>query len=105
MTLVASADIGYGNKIALRDIPKGAQVTKYGLSIGTALADIQAGDHVHIHNGESHRGRGDKELFLSETKALMPQVSGLRRTGSACIDLAWVAAGRFDAYYEYNLQP
>ena len=55
--------------------------------------------------GIPHRGRGDKALFLSETKALMPQVSGLRRTGSACIDLAWVAAGRFDAYYEYNLQP
>ena len=60
LTLVARADIAYGHKIALRDIPKGAQVTKYGLSIGTALADIQAGDHVHIHNVESHRGRGDK---------------------------------------------
>lgn len=55
--------------------------------------------------GIPHRGRGDKELFLSETKALMPQVSGLRRTGSACLDLAWVASGRFDAYYEYGLQP
>ena len=58
-----------------------------------------------ISVGIPHRGRGDKELFIAETKALMPQVSGLRRTGSACLDLAWVAAGRFDAYYEYNLQP
>lgn len=58
-----------------------------------------------ISIGIPHRGRGDKDLFLSETKALIPQVSGLRRTGSACIDLAWVASGRFDAYYEYNLQP
>jgi myo-inositol-1(or 4)-monophosphatase len=36
---------------------------------------------------------------------LMKQVSGVRRTGSAATDLAWVAAGRFDAYYERNLGP
>jgi myo-inositol-1(or 4)-monophosphatase len=33
----------------------------------------------------------------------MGQVAGLRRTGSASIDLAWVAAGRFDGYVDYNL--
>ena len=59
-TVVANADIAYGHKIALVDIPKGAQVTKYALSIGSALVDIKAGDHVHIHNVESNRGRGDK---------------------------------------------
>jgi altronate dehydratase small subunit len=59
-TVVARADIPYGHKIALADIPAGAQVTKYGLSIGSALADIKAGEHVHIHNVESNRGRGDK---------------------------------------------
>jgi len=32
-------------------------------------------------------------------------VGGLRRTGSAAIDLAWVAAGRFDGYVEHHLQP
>jgi myo-inositol-1(or 4)-monophosphatase len=58
-----------------------------------------------ISIGIPHRGRGDTGLFISETKAIIPQVSGLRRTGSACIDLAWVASGRFDAYYEYGLQP
>jgi myo-inositol-1(or 4)-monophosphatase len=35
----------------------------------------------------------------------MPEVAGIRRTGSAALDLAWVAAGRFDAYWEHNLQP
>ncbi len=60
MTVKANADIPYGHKIALVDIPKGAQVTKYALSIGSALEDIKAGDHVHIHNVESNRGRGDK---------------------------------------------
>ena len=35
----------------------------------------------------------------------MKSVSGLRRTGSATIDLAWVAAGRFDGYVEHGLGP
>lgn len=64
-TVVARADIPYGHKIALVAIPKGAQVTKYGLSIGTALCDIQAGDHVHVHNVESNRGRGDRAARAS----------------------------------------
>ena len=33
----------------------------------------------------------------------MPQVSGIRRTGSAATDLAWVAAGRFDGYWERGI--
>lgn len=56
----ANQDIPYGHKIALRDIARGEIVLKYGLSIGTATADIKAGDHVHVHNVESNRGRGDK---------------------------------------------
>jgi myo-inositol-1(or 4)-monophosphatase len=58
-----------------------------------------------ISVGIPHRGRGDHGLFLSEATTLMKQVSGLRRTGSAAIDLAWVAAGRFDGFYEHGLCP
>lgn len=60
LTLTSTADIPYGHKIALKDIPKGDTILKYGLSIGNALDDIKAGDHVHTHNVESNRGRGDK---------------------------------------------
>ncbi|MBN2469184.1 MAG: UxaA family hydrolase [Anaerolineae bacterium] len=59
VTVTARADIAYGHKIALQDIARGEQVMKYGLSIGTASVDIKAGDHVHVHNVESNRGRGD----------------------------------------------
>jgi altronate dehydratase small subunit len=59
VSVVARDEIAYGHKIALRDIPKGEQVMKYGLSIGTASQDIRAGEHVHVHNVESNRGRGD----------------------------------------------
>ncbi len=37
--------------------------------------------------------------------AVMPEVAGIRRFGSAALDLAWVAAGRFDGYWEAGLQP
>ena len=59
-------DIPYGHKIAIRPIRKGETVYKYGLSIGTALEDIAVGDHVHTHNIESNRGRGD---LYKEAKA------------------------------------
>ncbi len=52
-------DIPYGHKMALRPINKGSEVMKYALSIGTATVDIQPGNHVHTHNVESNRGRGD----------------------------------------------
>jgi len=59
LEVIAQADIAYGHKIALMDIAAGDTVLKYGLSIGSALCDIKAGDHVHAHNVESNRGRGD----------------------------------------------
>ena len=52
-------DIPYGHKLALRDIPKGDTVLKYGESIGIATADIKRGDYVHVHNLDSARARGD----------------------------------------------
>ena len=55
--------------------------------------------------GLPHHGRGDLELFRREATAVMAKVVGLRRFGSAALDLAWIAAGRFDAYWERNLSP
>lgn len=57
-----------------------------------------------IVTGIPHRGRPGHERFKRELDGLMGQVSGLRRTGSAALDLAWTAAGRFDAYWEHSIQ-
>ncbi len=38
-------------------------------------------------------------------RALLPQAGGIRRTGSAALDLAYVAAGRFDGFWEFGLHP
>ena len=48
-------DITIYHKLAVRDIPKGAPVVKYGEHIGLAARNIKAGEHVHCHNLEEHR--------------------------------------------------
>ncbi len=55
--------------------------------------------------GLPHLGRGDLALFRREFAAVQEQVAGLRRFGAASLDLAWVAAGRLDAYWERDLAP
>jgi myo-inositol-1(or 4)-monophosphatase len=55
--------------------------------------------------GLPHIGRGDHELSRREMAALQQKVAGLRRFGAASLDLAFVAAGRLDGYWERNLQP
>jgi myo-inositol-1(or 4)-monophosphatase len=55
--------------------------------------------------GLPHIGRGDLPLSRDEMTALQPRVAGLRRFGAASLDLAYVAAGRLDGYWERNLKP
>ncbi len=55
--------------------------------------------------GLPHIGRGDLALARKETSAMQEQVAGLRRFGAAALDLAWVAAGRLDGYWERDLKP
>ncbi|MEJ6391481.1 inositol monophosphatase family protein [Gymnodinialimonas ulvae] len=43
--------------------------------------------------------------MLRDLGKLMPMCSGMRRNGAASLDLCWVAAGRFEGYWEYNLKP
>lgn len=53
--------IAFAHKCAIRDIRQGEKVVKYGESIGVATCNIEAGQHVHVHNLQSVRGTiGDK---------------------------------------------
>lgn len=45
-----------------------------------------------------------KEQFSAILAELMPQIAGVRRFGAAALDLAWVAAGRYDAFWETGLK-
>ncbi len=55
--------------------------------------------------GLPHYGRGDLALARREIAAAQQHFAGLRRFGAATLDLAWIAAGRFDAYWERDLSP
>ncbi len=53
--------------------------------------------------GFPHVGRGNHPQFLKEAAVVMAQAGGMRRLGSAALDLAYVACGRVDAYWERGL--
>ena len=56
-----------------------------------------------IGTGIPFLGRGDAERWAKIYLAVGPQVAGIRRFGSAALDLAWVAAGRMDGFWEEGL--
>jgi len=53
--------------------------------------------------GAPHGERKGRAEFLTKTEKLLPNIAGLRRFGAASLDLAFVAAGRFDAFWERGL--
>jgi myo-inositol-1(or 4)-monophosphatase len=61
------------------------------------------GDTV-IATGNTPAERRDP-AYLGEVQRVMAEAAGIRRSGSAAIDLAWVASGRFDAYWHHGLSP
>ncbi|QAY79000.1 inositol monophosphatase family protein [Sphingosinicella sp. BN140058] len=57
-----------------------------------------------IATGIPFFGHGQLPRFQRVLEAVAPNVAGIRRNGSAALDLAWVAAGRFDGFWEEDLQ-
>jgi len=58
-----------------------------------------------LATGIPFKGHGDHAGFLHQLEVLADKVAGVRRFGSAALDLAYVAAGRFDGYWETDLHP
>lgn len=69
VTIDALADVEFGHKLALEEIPAGETIVKYGKSIGNATEDISTGAWVHVHNVESNYGRGDLAADEAEAEA------------------------------------
>ena len=55
--------------------------------------------------GVPHLGRGNHGKFLVELRHVMGEAAGIRRMGAAALDLAYVAAGRLDGFWEVELSP
>ncbi len=68
------------------------------------VAGRQSLDQAVLLCGIPHIGRGDHERFLRELSHMMVNFAGIRRQGSAALDLCYVAAGRADAYWERGLK-
>ena len=58
-----------------------------------------------LATGLPYRGRPKHPAYGATLAAIQPAVAGVRRFGAAALDLAWVAAGRFDAFWEFDLEP
>lgn len=61
-------------------------------------------DEALIATGMPYMGHGDTAQWARIYGAIAPQVAGIRRFGAASLDLAWVAAGRYDGFWESDLQ-
>ena len=62
-------------------------------------------DESLIATGIPFAGHGDTSEWSRIYNAVAPQVAGIRRFGSAALDLAWVAAGRYEGFWESGLSP
>ncbi len=69
------------------------------------VAARQRLDEAVVACGLPHYGRGNLAVAHQEIFAAQQNFAGLRRYGAATLDLAWVAAGRLDAYWERDLSP
>ncbi len=78
---------------------KGAQLNnrKIRVSSRQQLQGSLLGTGFPFRHGE------DIDIFLDSFRRLYPLVAGIRRAGSAALDLAYVACGRLDGFWEYNL--
>ncbi|MBF0529292.1 MAG: inositol monophosphatase, partial [Deltaproteobacteria bacterium] len=62
-------------------------------------------DHALLATGFPYDLRLNPEPVMSRFRAISLAVQGVRRAGSAALDLAWLAAGRFDGFWEEKLHP
>jgi myo-inositol-1(or 4)-monophosphatase len=69
------------------------------------VSSISASDDALFATGFPYYDYGKMDAYLEVFKYFMRHTSGLRRLGSAAVDLAYVACGRLEGFYEYGLKP
>jgi myo-inositol-1(or 4)-monophosphatase len=80
---------------------RGAGATRNGAPIRVSTRDRW--EQVVLGTGIPHRGNRHHRSFAAELAAVADRVGGVRRFGAAALDLAWVACGRFDGFWERGL--
>jgi len=69
------------------------------------VSKVKKLDVALLGTGFPYDRRERRRYYLSFWEAFMMRVQGVRRTGSAALDLAWVACGRIDGFWEFGLRP
>lgn len=69
-----------------------------------AVSEVPDLDNALLATGFPYE-RGDRQRALEIASGFLPRIQGLRRDGSAALDLAYVAAGRLDGFWEQSLKP
>jgi myo-inositol-1(or 4)-monophosphatase len=79
-----------------------------GAFMGNRKIRVSSRDNIEmslVATGSIAKGRRDPALFARETQRVGAACAGLRIVGSAALDMAYVAAGRYDAFWENEIQP
>jgi altronate hydrolase len=80
-TITVRSSVPAGHKMALRDLPAGTLVHKYGQVIGRITQDVRAGEHVHVHNLAMPEGAVTRPPAQSaQGSSSGVSLDGLRRT-------------------------
>ena len=69
------------------------------------VSETQSMNESVIATGFPYDRRQHAREYLGVVADVLETAQGIRRLGSAALDLAWVACGRFDAYWEYGIKP
>ncbi|HOG23485.1 MAG: Inositol-1-monophosphatase [Candidatus Omnitrophica bacterium ADurb.Bin292] len=69
------------------------------------VSEIKTLKDALVVTGFPYDRKKNPDDYIAMLRAFMTRVQGIRRTGSAAIDLCYVASGRFDGYYEMKLNP
>lgn len=83
-------------------------VAGHGLQVNGRSADVSRTDafeNAFLATGFPYRRFEHTELYLDVLADILRDARGVRRHGAAAIDLAWLACGRFDGFFETGLQP
>jgi myo-inositol-1(or 4)-monophosphatase len=80
---------------------KGATLNRRPIAVSRAASL----DTALLATGFPYDRSSRRRFYLTFWEAMMTRVHGVRRTGSAALDLAWVACGRMDGFWEFGLKP
>ena len=70
-----------------------------------AVSPTKSLDEAIVATGFPYDRRDRANEYAHTLGAVLARIQGLRRMGTASLDLTWIAAGRYDAYWELNLGP